>query len=41
MMLMIVLTASFVMLAFGVILLMLCLMRVYKGNHAEDGDYGK
>lgn len=36
MMLMIVLTASFVMLAFGVILLMLCLMRVYKDSH-----YGK
>lgn len=33
MMLMIVLTASFVMLAFGVILLMLCLLRIYKDNH--------
>lgn len=38
MMLMVVLTASFVMLAFGVVLLMLCLMRVYRDNLPTEED---
>lgn len=38
MMLMVVLTASFVMLAFGVVLLMLCLVRVYRDNLPTEED---